>query len=94
MRLLEIKAHALRAFYCHLGDFSELGAEFQAALAHQQLKGKTHILGTYRLAIGKGRARIEVKAQPGIVRSTLHATGDQPINGIRLIERTHCQRCI
>ncbi|MNO86434.1 hypothetical protein D3C76_778300 [compost metagenome] len=83
---LEVEAHMAGIFDGDPGNVGELGAVLQAALAHQQVEGKAHIFGTYRLAIGEGGTRVDFETQPGIVRPALHAPGDQAIDAVRLVE--------
>ncbi len=88
---LEVEAHAVRAFHDDGGDIGELGAVLEAALAHQQLEGEAYVLGAHRLAIGECGARVDLETQPGILRATLHAPGDQAVDGVGFIERAHGQ---
>ena len=88
---LEVEAHVLRAFHGYAGDIGELRAVLEAALAHQQLEGETYVLGAHRLAIGEGGKRVYLETQPGIRRATLHAAGNQAIDGIGFIERAYGQ---
>ncbi|MNN67839.1 hypothetical protein D3C81_1834970 [compost metagenome] len=57
--LLEVEAHAVGAFDSHPSDIGELGAVFEAAFAHQQLKGETHVFGAHRFAVGEGGAWVD-----------------------------------
>ncbi|MNI99182.1 hypothetical protein D3C73_1581980 [compost metagenome] len=86
MGLLEIETHAVRAFDSDTRHIGELGPVFEAALAHQLVVTEAHILGTHGFAVGKGCPGVDIETQPGVLRSALHAPGDQAIDGVGLIE--------